>query len=106
MRQITPTQLRDYLTQANPKPALIDVREPWEYDICAIEDSMHIPMGQIPQRSAAMDTQSEVVVICHHGARSMHVAMYLERMGFQNVINLAGGIEAWALEVAPDMARY
>lgn len=106
MRQITPTQLRDYLALANPKPALIDVREPWEYDICAIENSIHIPMGQIPQKSATMDTQAETVVICHHGVRSQHVAMFLERAGFQNVINLAGGIEAWALDVAPDMARY
>jgi len=106
MRQITPIQLRDYLTQADPKPALIDVREPWEIDICAIEHSIHIPMGQVPQRAATLDAQAEVVVICHHGARSMHVAMYLERLGFRNVINLAGGIEAWALEVAPEMARY
>lgn len=104
MRDLGPSELADYLSAA--QPLLLDVREPWEYNICHIEGSQLLPMGQIPSRLNDLDPDGEVVVICHHGIRSRQVAMYLEHMGFTKVINLARGIDGWAREVDRDMAVY
>jgi rhodanese-related sulfurtransferase len=106
MRNFTPTQLKERLQQPGQQPLLLDVREPWEFNICAIENSQLIPMGQIATRLEDLDPQRETVVICHHGIRSRSVAMYMERHGFSDVINLAGGVEAWSREVDLDMPTY
>ncbi len=106
MQQMTPTQLRDYLETASSMPQLIDVREPWEFDICAIDNSILIPMGQIPAKIDTLDPAQEIVVICHHGIRSAQVCRYLEHQGFDQMINLAGGVDAWAKDVDIDMAVY
>jgi rhodanese-related sulfurtransferase len=63
-------------------------------------------MGSVPARYPELDAAAETVVICHHGARSAQVGMFLERQGFRNVINLAGGVAAWAAQVDPLMAKY
>lgn len=104
MRTITATELKQYLT--DHQPVLLDVREPAEYAICQIEGSILIPMGEITSRIQELDEDDEIICICHHGMRSMQVAMYLESQGFANTVNLTGGIDAWANEVAPDMNRY
>ncbi len=107
MRQWSATQLRDHLDQAAEKPLLLDVREPWEFRICHIEGSKLVPMREIPAAAAELDPDQEIVVICHHGIRSLQVARYLEEhLGFSNVINLAGGVDAWAREIDKGMAVY
>lgn len=106
MRQFSPKQLEEYLLKADPQPVLLDVREPWEVEICRIEDSINIPMGEIVARAIELDPKKEIVVICHHGVRSMQVALYLTHQGFENVINLRGGVDAWAQQVDPNMAMY
>ncbi len=106
MRQMTPTELHTYLQEATIPPLLIDVREPWEYALCRIADTQLIPMGQVATVSAAFDKEQEIVLICHHGIRSRQVARFLEQRGFSNVINLSGGINAWAREVDPTMQVY
>lgn len=106
MREITAQQLKDYLQVATPAPLLLDVREPWEYEICHIEGAKLMPMQQIPQTFKALDPQQEIVVICHHGRRSLQVAGYLERMGFTRLINLTGGVDAWAHDVDRSMPTY
>ena len=106
MRELSATQLRDYLASDSNNPLLLDVREPWEFRVCQIEGSQLIPMGQIPTSLKALDPQRETVVICHHGIRSRQVAMFLEYQGFANVINLAGGVDAWARDVDRKMATY
>jgi len=106
MQQMTPTQLRDHLETASSMPLLIDVREPWEFDICAIDNSILIPMGQIPAKIDTLNPDQEIVVICHHGIRSANVCRYLEHLGFDQMINLAGGVDAWAKDVDIDMAVY
>ncbi len=106
MKQITAPELHAQLQAADPKPLLLDVREPREYEYCHIEDSLHIPMNDVPARIGELDPARETVVICHHGMRSASVANYLIRQDFQNVINLSGGIDAWASQVEPDMPRY
>ncbi|WP_018873747.1 rhodanese-like domain-containing protein [Thioalkalivibrio sp. ALJ16] len=106
MRQLSPVELRDYLQQTDTPPLLLDVREPWEFQHCHIEGSRLLPMGQIPSASGELDPAAETVVICHHGVRSQQVAWFLERSGFSNVINLTGGIDAWARDVDPAMPTY
>lgn len=105
MRHFSPQQLKDHLTQGG-QPLLLDVREPWEFDYCRIEGSELIPMGQIHLQLDDIDPEAEIVVICHHGIRSRQVAYYLESQGFNDVINLEGGVERWAQDVEPTMRRY
>ena len=106
MRHMTPPQLAEYLTQADPAPLLLDVREPWEYHICHLDGAVLLPMRDIPTAHAHLDAQREIIVICHHGIRSRSVASYLEREGFGNVVNLSGGVAAWARDVDPRMPVY
>lgn len=107
MDQITPTQLKAWLDDPDrPAPLLLDVREPREHQICHLEGSMLMPMQTVPVRRQELEAGREIVVICHHGGRSMQVAMFLERQGVAGVHNLAGGVDAWAREVDPSMPRY
>lgn len=107
MKQLRAHQLADWLADAGrPPPVLLDVRESWELELCRLEGSVHLPMPLIPLRHAELDPATDLVVVCHHGGRSMQVALFLERQGFDKVYNLAGGIAAWAEDVDPSMRRY
>jgi rhodanese-related sulfurtransferase len=107
MQQLSVTQLKAWLDDpAREKPVLLDVREKWEFDIARLDGAKHVPMNTIPARQEELDRDSETVVICHHGGRSMQVAMFLERAGFGRVYNLAGGVDAWARQVDTSMATY
>jgi rhodanese-related sulfurtransferase len=107
MQQITAPELAARLADpAQEQPLLLDVRENWEFETCHIAGSTQIPMHLIPLRAGELPDQREIVCICHHGARSMQVANFLERNGFENVTNLTGGIHAWALQVDPSMPKY
>jgi rhodanese-related sulfurtransferase len=107
MTQITPQLLQQWLADTGRKPpVLLDVREPWEYQTCRIDGSTLAPMNTIPARVRELDPDTETVVICHHGARSFQVALFLERNGFSNLYNLQGGVNAWADQVEPAMPRY
>jgi rhodanese-related sulfurtransferase len=107
MQQLNVRQLAEWLADASrPQPMLLDVREPSEFELCHLPGSQLIPMHTIPMRCEELPTEQEIVVICHHGGRSMQVAMFLERRGFANVINLSGGVDAWAIEIDHSMHRY
>ena len=107
MKQISALALSAWLEDpARENPQLLDVREPWEFQTCRIEGSRHVPMREIPARAGELDSDAEVVVICHHGVRSMQVAFFLEKQGFSEVINLSGGVDAWAKNVDPAMPVY
>lgn len=111
MQRLSAAQVKAHLDQAasarpDDAPLLLDVREPWEYEYCNIAGSTLVPMGQIPGARDALDPEREVVVICHHGVRSYQVACYLEHIGFSRVINLEGGIDAWARDVDPTLQLY
>lgn len=107
MQQITAAQLAAWLADARrEKPLLLDVREPWEYQAARIEGSQLVPMREVPARVEEIDTDKEVVAICHHGGRSMQVAMFLEKQGFKRVHNLMGGIDAWSRTVDPAVPLY
>ena len=85
---------------------LLDVREPQELAVCSVDGHTHIPMQQIPMRVAELPQDKPIVVMCHHGGRSMQVTMFLRQQGFENVTNLAGGIDQWAVRIDPGIARY
>ncbi|MFP4063350.1 MAG: rhodanese-like domain-containing protein [Halochromatium sp.] len=110
MEQITPQSLNDLLDSDGQidgqSPLLLDVREPWEHAICRIDGSQLLPMRQVPGTVADFDPARPTVVICHHGIRSQQVALFLELQGFRRVINLRGGIAAWASDVDPEMPTY
>ncbi len=106
MRHLTPRELHAHLAATDLAPLLLDVREPWEYRIARLPGSRLVPMRQVPAACRDWDPGQEIVVICHHGIRSRQVARFLEQVGFRNVINLAGGIDAWAREVDTAMATY
>jgi rhodanese-related sulfurtransferase len=107
MQQIVPTRLRDWLEDpCREKPILLDVREPWEYDTARIAGAQLVPMREVPARIAELDAAREIVAICHHGGRSMQVAMFLEKQGFERVHNLMGGIDAWSRAVDPSVPTY
>jgi rhodanese-related sulfurtransferase len=89
------------------KARLIDVREPWEFAIARIEGSVPMPMGDVPTRAhRELDPDEHLVVLCHHGVRSMNVTVWLRNQGFENVQSLRGGIDAWSAEVDPSISRY
>lgn len=91
---------------AEDAPLLLDVREPWERDRCALSGSVWIPMAEIPSRLQEIPRDREVVVLCHHGVRSLQVAYFLQRQGYDRLVNLVGGIDAWAQLVDPAMPVY
>ncbi len=94
--------LRDNHAEA----VFLDVREDHELAICRIDGALHIPMGQIPERYQALPTDAPLVVFCHHGMRSLNVVQFLEAKGFENALNMGGGIHAWAHELDPGMRQY
>lgn len=107
MNHLTAPELAAWLADsARPRPLLLDVREDWELALCQIEGSTQIAMNTIPARIQELDEDADIVCICHHGARSMQVAAFLERNGFNKVTNLTGGIHAWAVQVDSAMPKY
>jgi rhodanese-related sulfurtransferase len=107
MNQITAGQLAAWLADAGrDKPVLLDVREPWEWETARIEGSQHMPMREVPARLGEIDSDREVVAICHHGGRSQQVAIFLEKNGFSKVHNLQGGVDAWSRTVDPAVPLY
>jgi rhodanese-related sulfurtransferase len=105
--QISPRDLAQRM--ANGRPVLLlDVRQPWEHEIAAIADSKLIPLSELAARAGEIELAADtmLVVYCHHGMRSLTGTTMLQRLGFQNVASLAGGIDAWSAEVDPGVPRY
>jgi len=95
---------------AEPSTLILDVREPWEAGLAALAlpgvASRNIPLAGIPDAIDELDPAQSIVCICHHGVRSLQAVAFLERQGFESVYNLAGGIDAWSLQVDPRVPRY
>jgi rhodanese-related sulfurtransferase len=107
MQQLTAAQLKEWLDDPQrDKPTLVDVREPWEFDIVRVAGAKPIPMRAIPARYLELKRDAETVVICHHGARSYQVCLFLEHQGFTKVFNLYGGMAAWSRDVDPAAPTY
>ena len=107
MKQISAPELASWLADAGrEKPVLLDVREPWEFEKARIQGAQLVPMREVPARLAEIDQGKPVVAICHHGGRSMQVALFLEKAGYSNVHNLVGGVDAWSRTVDPEVPLY
>jgi rhodanese-related sulfurtransferase len=103
--EISPTDSAELIR--NKQARLIDVREPWEFQTAHIDGSMLMPMGDVPARAhQELDPDERLVIMCHHGQRSLHVTVWLRNQGFENVQSLRGGIDAWCAEVDPSINRY
>ena len=105
MSEITPAELKGRLDRSD-RPLLLDVRQDWETRLCRLPDATHIPIEEIELRTDELSPEDEIVVYCHQGVRSAAVAGYLRQLGFKDVKNLAGGLDAWARVVDPTMRRY
>ena len=89
------------------KTRLVDVRERWEFSTAHIEPSTLMPMGDVPARAhQELDPDERLVILCHHGQRSLNVAVWLRNQGFEQAQSLRGGIDAWSFEVDPRVGRY
>ena len=89
------------------KARLIDVREPWEFATASITGSVLMPMGDVPARAhQELDPDERLVILCHHGQRSLNVAVWLRNQGFEQAQSLQGGIDAWSAQIDPSVARY
>ena len=103
--ELTPAELRQRLAEREAL-VLLDVRQDWETRLCRLDNALHIPIEEIELRVEELDPAAETIVYCHQGVRSAAVAEYLRGLGFANVRNLAGGLDAWARVVDPSMRRY
>jgi rhodanese-related sulfurtransferase len=88
------------------KLLLVDVREPWEYDLCRIPGATLIPLGTLPANLNTLLDADEVICYCHHGMRSLDAAVWLRHQGVESAKSMAGGIERWSVEVDPNVPRY
>ena len=104
-KSISAKELNELINSAE-KIQIIDVREHFEWDICHIEGALNIPMNLIVESIDKISKDITIVVMCHHGIRSMNVIHYLESIGYKNLINLKGGIHAWATDVDKSMSTY
>ncbi len=92
--------------RAGERPILLDVREPWEFDVCHLDGSVSLPLALLPEQFGSLAHDAEIVTICHYGMRSLAARSHLLAAGFRSVRSLAGGVEAWATAVDPTMRRY
>lgn len=107
VRQITPREVA--LHVANGRSVhLLDVRQPWEEKLASLPGSQLIPLNELPRRASEIKPAEDdlLIVFCHHGIRSLTAADYLERLGYRDVLSLAGGIDRWSCEVDPAIPRY
>ncbi len=106
--EITPSAARQKLAE-NSDAILLDVREPQEFAMAHIEGSMLIPMQSVPAELQNLETLADagdLLVLCHHGVRSLQVAAWLQVHGIENAVSISGGIDRWSVEIDPSVPRY
>ena len=109
---VRPAQLSAWFASApeGSRPVVLDVREPWELQTASVRadgfELVAIPMGELPARLAELDPARPIACLCHHGARSLRVAAFLQHHGFEQLANITGGIDAWSHESDPAVPRY
>lgn len=103
--QLSALQLQEKMRQNLPL-LLLDVREPHEYSYARIQGSQLMPLGLIPAQVKMLERDRDIVLICHHGMRSMQAAAFLNHAGFKRLYNLSGGIDAWSVECDSAVPRY
>ncbi len=103
--QVHPQTLKERL-DAGEALVIVDVRETWEYSLAHIPGSINFPLGELADCVMELDAEDEIIVCCHHGARSYEGAQILIESGFPRVANLIGGIDLWSCVVDPSIPRY
>ncbi len=104
--EITPEEVKDKLDRGD-EFTLLDVREPWEFETARVDTATLMPMGDVPSRAnQELDPEEHIVVICHHGVRSMNVTAWLRQQGFENAQSMRGGIDAWSRVVDAKVPTY
>lgn len=103
--QITPSEAKAHL-DSDDAVLLVDVREGWETQFCKIAGAYLIPVGSIPGNLQKLDVDGEVICYCHHGMRSLDVAVWLRSQGVERARSMTGGIDRWSAEVDPSVPRY
>jgi len=103
--EITPADMKARIERGETL-VLIDVREPWEHDVCRIEGAKLVPLGSLAASLNTLPDVEEVICYCHHGMRSLDAAAWLRFQGFAKAKSLAGGIERWSVEIDPKVPRY
>jgi rhodanese-related sulfurtransferase len=107
VREISVEELARKL-ESGEEPLLVDVRQPWEHELSRLPDSLLVPLPELPSRTAEVQPRPGQLVVCycHHGVRSLRAADLLARAGVSDVVSLAGGIDAWSLQIDPSVPRY
>jgi len=104
--EITPEEVKTKMDQGE-KFTLVDVREPWEFETASMDGAKLIPMGDVPARAhQELDPEDHIVVVCHHGVRSMNVTAWLRQQGFEKSQSMRGGIDAWSRQVDGNVPVY
>jgi rhodanese-related sulfurtransferase len=104
--EITPEEVKRKLDQSE-EFTLLDVREPWEFETASISGAKLLPMGDVPSRAhQELDPENHIVVVCHHGVRSMSVTVWLRQQGFEQAQSMQGGIDAWSRRVDGSVPFY
>jgi adenylyltransferase/sulfurtransferase len=103
--QISAKEVNERITRGE-NVLLVDVREPWEYELCRIPGSKLIPLGALPANVNTLLDSENVICYCHHGMRSLDAAAWLRQQGVESAKSMAGGIESWSVEVDPTVPRY
>lgn len=104
VQEISPTELAK--RHPSDQSIIVDVREPWEVKLASLNTTICIPMHQVPEQLDRLDKSKTIFVMCHHGGRSLQVAQYLLRHGYEQVFNVSGGIHAWSTEVDNEIPIY
>jgi rhodanese-related sulfurtransferase len=100
-----PLQVKELLDSGTDM-VLVDVREKWEFEYCHIPNSIHISVTDIPDNISKLETKKPLILVCHNGRRSRHIGEELIKNGFDNLINLKGGVDQWADDIDVSMPKY
>jgi len=103
--QISAKEVSERIARGD-KLLLVDVREPWEYQLCKIPGAHLIPLGTLSASLNSLLDADDVICYCHHGMRSLDAAVWLRQQGVESAKSMAGGIERWSAEVDPSVPRY
>ena len=101
-----PLEVKAMLDESSSSIMLLDVREKWEFDLCHIPKSIHMPIAEVILRISGLEKTNPIIIICHNGRRSLHIGLELIEKGFDNVINLKGGVDQWADDIDTSMTKY
>jgi rhodanese-related sulfurtransferase len=101
-----PLEVKTMLDESSSSIMLLDVREKWEFDLCHIPESIHMPIAEVILRISELEKTNPIIIICHNGRRSLYIGLELIEKGFDNVINLKGGVDQWADDIDTSMTKY